>query len=129
MNPLFPGIKEKLQKLSEQGLWYIITTKQERFVKQILQANQIELARDRVFGLDRNMSKEAVLVDLLAKHSGQQIYFVEDMLHTLLKVINNSKLETVKLFLALWGFNTVQDKVDAGQLAIELIEIDNFLQV
>ena len=129
MNPLFPCIKEKLQNLSEQGLWYIITTKQERFVKQILQANQIELAGDRVFGLDRNMSKEAVLVDLLAKHSGQQIYFVEDMLHTLLKDINNSKLETVKLFLALWGFNTVQDKVDAGQLAIELIEIDNFLQV
>jgi len=129
MNFWETSVKEKLQKLSEQGLWYIITTKQERFVKQILQANQIELARDRVFGLDRNMSKEAVLVDLLAKHSGQQIYFVEDMLPTLLKVINNSKLETVKLFLALWGFNTVQDKVDAGQLAIELIEIDNFLQV
>lgn len=122
MNPLFPGIKEKLQELSKQGLWYIITTKQERFVKQILKANQIELAAECIFGLDRNLSKEQVLVDLLAQHSEQQIYFVEDMLPTLLKVMSNSKLQTVKLFLALWGFNTDQQKIDAKKLPIELID-------
>ena len=122
MNPLFPGVREKLQQLSKQGLWYIITTKQERFVKQILKANQIELAAECIFGLDRNRSKEQVLVDLLAQHPEQQIYFVEDMLPTLLKVINNSKLQTVKLSLALWGFNTEQQKIDAKKLPIELIE-------
>jgi len=127
MNPLFPGIKEKLQNLSEQGLWYIITTKQERFVKQILQANQIELADDRIFGLDRNMSKQEVLMDLVSQHTQQTIYFVEDMLPTLLKIINNNQLNAVKLFLALWGFNTPQDKLDAEKLAIELINIDGFL--
>ncbi len=121
-NPLFPGINEKLRSLSKQGLWYIITTKQERFVKQILKANQIELAAECIFGLDRNMSKEDVLIDLLAKHPEQKIYFIEDMLPALLKVMNNNKLKTVKLFLALWGFNTVQDKMDAEALPIELIE-------
>lgn len=128
MNPLFPGIAEKLQRLSEQGLWYIITTKQERFVKQILQANQIELAEERIFGLDRNMSKEAVLAGLVSKHSQQKIYFVEDMLPTLLKIINNSQLKSVKLFLALWGYNTAKDKGDAGQQPIELINVGDFLQ-
>jgi len=121
-NPLFPGIKEKLQSLSGLGIWYIVTTKQERFVKQILKANQIELAEERVFGLDRNMTKEEVLIELLAKHSEQQIYFVEDMLPALLKVKNNSQLQAVKLFLALWGFNTAQDKIEAKKLFIEVID-------
>ena len=127
MNPLFSGITEKLQHLSEQGVWYIVTTKQERFVKQILSANEVELPGDRIFGLDRNMTKEAILIDLAKKHAQERIYFVEDMLTALLKVLNNDKLESVKLFLALWGYNTAQDKIDAETLAIELIDIDNFL--
>jgi len=128
MNPLFPGIAEKLQSLSKQGLWYIITTKQERFVKQILKANQIELPEERIFGLDRKMSKQAVLADLVNRHDAQRLYFVEDMLPTLLKIIKNSQLESIKLFFALWGYNTAQDKIDAGNQTIELIEIDGFLQ-
>ena len=32
MNPLFPGIAKKLQNLSRTQTWYVITTKQERFV-------------------------------------------------------------------------------------------------
>lgn len=127
MNPLFPEIAEKLQQLSEQAVWYIVTTKQERFVKHILIANQIELSGDRIFGLDRNMSKEAVLIELAKKHAQERLCFVEDMLASLLKVINNDKLESVKLFLAVWGYNTAQDKLDAETLAIELIDIDNFL--
>jgi len=128
MNPLFPGLAEKLQRLSEQGIWYIITTKQERFVKQILKANQVELPEERIFGLDRNMSKEAVLTDLVSRHAEQQLYFVEDMLPTLLKIIKNSRLQSVKLFFALWGYNTAQDKTEAGKQRIESIDINSFLQ-
>ena len=127
MNPLFSGVAEKLQHLSKQGVWYIVTTKQERFVKHILNANQVELPGDRVFGLDRNMTKEAVLIELAKKHAQERLYFVEDMLASLLKVLNNDKLDSVKLFLALWGYNTAQDKIDAEAQAIELIDIDKFL--
>ena len=126
MNPLFPGIAEKLQQLTKQGVWYIVTTKQERFVKQILNANQIQIPDDRVFGLDRNMTKEAVLMDLVNKHTEETIYFLEDMLPTLLKVLNNSVLESVKLFFALWGYNTAQDKLDVEKQTIELINLDEF---
>jgi len=127
MNPLFPGIAEKLQGLSEQGIWYIVTTKQERFVRQILDANQVQLPVERIFGLDRNMSKEAVLIELDNKHAEEKIYFVEDMLSSLTKVLNNRKLQSVKLFLAVWGYNTAEQKLDAEKQAIELINIDNFL--
>jgi phosphoglycolate phosphatase-like HAD superfamily hydrolase len=61
MNPLFAGVATKLEKLGQQCPWYVVTTKQERFVKQILKANAIELADERIFGLDRNMSKVEVL--------------------------------------------------------------------
>ena len=128
MNPLFPDVAEKLQKLNQQSLWYIITTKQERFVTQILKGSQIELAEENIFGLDRKMNKEMVLTELLAKHPQQDIYFVEDRLPTLVNVLANDKLEPIKLFFAHWGYNTQQDKQYASeQDRIELIEIGDFL--
>ena len=126
-NPLFPGMVEKLQNLSTDNVWYILTTKQERFVKLILSANQVQLPDDRIFGLDRNMSKENILIDLREQHTDKQFYFVEDMLSSLVRVLNNSQLKSVKLLLALWGYNTAQDKLDAEQYGFELIEFDGFL--
>lgn len=129
MNPLFPSIAEKLQALNQESIWYIITTKQERFVTQILTAAQIELAEEKIFGLDRNMSKEAVLTELLAKHPQQDFYFVEDRLPTLFNVLANDKLKSIKLFFARWGYNTKQDKQQASeQPHFELIDIADFLR-
>ena len=127
MNPLFSGVAEKLKHLASQELWYIITTKQERFVKHILTANQINIPDDRVFGLDKKMSKEAVLLDLVDKHPQESIYFVEDRFPALLNVIKNKKLASVQLFFAVWGYNTEKDELDAQKEAIELIGLDDFL--
>ena len=127
MNPLFKGVNEKLIQLSKQDIWYIVTTKQERFVAQILKANRIELPEERIFGLDRKMNKEAVLHTIQHIHPHQTIYFVEDRLPTLLNILQNDKLQDVKLFFATWGYNTREDKIEAGQNPIELINQDNFL--
>ncbi|WP_036254257.1 HAD family hydrolase [Methylobacter sp. BBA5.1] len=127
MNPLFSGISERLQRLGQQGIWYIITTKQERFVKQILKANRIELPDAHIFGLDRNMSKQEVLKKLLEKHSGQPIHFVEDRLPTLLNVLKNDQLAEIKLIFALWGYNTDADKGVAAQNPFVCQLLENFL--
>ncbi len=127
-NPLFPGIAEKLQDLTDKGLWYIVTTKQERFVKQILTACNVQIPDGRIFGLDRNMTKEAILIDLLNKHPDERLCFVEDMLASLFRVKNNHQLASVKLLLASWGYNTAQDRLDAKDLAIDLIDFDDFLE-
>lgn len=128
MNPLFPGIAKKLQRLNEQVPWIIITTKQERFVTQILNAYQIELPKDKIFGLERNMSKEAVLIELLNQYPQHLFHFVEDRLPTLLKIMTNTHLEHIKLFLATWGYNTKTDKQQAMmQSGIQLIDINDFL--
>lgn len=128
MNPLFSGVSEKLQELSKQEMWYIITTKQERFIKHILAANHIELPDSRIFGLDKNMNKEAVLLDLMKRHADLEIHFVEDRLPTIFNVIDSESLTSVKLLFALWGYNTDDDKAIAGkQTTIESITLNNFL--
>ncbi len=130
MNPLFAGVADKLQTLEESGQpWYIVTTKQERFVEEILQINQITLARENIFGLDANMSKEAVLLSLQDKHGTQPLCFVEDRLATLLKVLENPALQTVKLQLADWGYNTAEDRKIAEQRKIPLISLADFLSI
>jgi phosphoglycolate phosphatase-like HAD superfamily hydrolase len=129
MNPLFDGIVEKLQRLNAQKIhWYIITTKQERFVNQIFNAHQIKLSPDKIFGLDRNLGKETILSTLIEQHPQQDFYFVEDRLPMLQKVLKNTQLQDVQLFFATWGYNTPEDKQQAHQnTRIKLIKLHDFL--
>ncbi len=128
MNPLFPGIAKKLNNLDKKGMWYVVTTKQERFVAQILEANDIQLPGDRIFGLDRNRNKEEILIELQDRHPEEPIHFVEDRLPTLLNVLHNDKLGNVRLFFANWGYNTARDKLEAEKHPIELQDLEDFLQ-
>lgn len=128
MNPLFPGMAKKLQDLNSSGLLSIVTTKQERFVKQILQANQFELEAEYIFGLDRNMSKPEVLKYLLRMHPDQIICFIEDRLPTLKAVVQHDDLQDVQLYLASWGYNTEQDRYTAGNYPIQLINLSQFVE-
>jgi len=127
MNPLFAGIAEKLQQLGQKNAWYVVTTKQERFVKQILNANRIALADEKIFGLDRNLSKPEVLKGLLRSHPHQTLYFAEDRLPTLLNVRKHPELDSVKLIFALWGYNTPEDKTLAVAEPFMLQALEDFL--
>jgi phosphoglycolate phosphatase-like HAD superfamily hydrolase len=127
MNPLFEGVAKKLQTLSTTNTWYIVTTKQERFVSYILEANHIQLPDSHIFGLDRNLGKEAVLRGLQQQHSGQEIHFVEDRLATLVRFLNSPELRDIKLFFAEWGYNTREDKAEAGRLPVTTLELNDFL--
>jgi len=126
-NPLFEGLASKLRKLPSND-WYIITTKQERFVKHILAANGINLDGERIFGLDRNLSKPQVLTQLLAKHPERNICFVEDRLPTLINVQKQTELSAVTLLFALWGYNTAADKAIAAEQGFTLESLDGFLE-
>jgi phosphoglycolate phosphatase-like HAD superfamily hydrolase len=128
-NPLFAGVATKLQKLGQHCPWYVVTRKQERFVKQILKANAIELADERIFGLDRNMSKMEVLKELLKAHPNETIYFVEDRLPTLLTVLKNDEFASVKPIFALWGYNTAEDKALATEQTFTLQKLEDFLEI
>jgi phosphoglycolate phosphatase-like HAD superfamily hydrolase len=126
MNPLFPSVPDKLKRL-EDDAWYIVTTKQERFVKQILATHHINLADDRLFGLEHNMSKEDMLINIMAKHPDDQLILVEDRLPTLVNVAANLQLRHVKLILANWGYNTEQERLSLSHYPIQLQALEDFL--
>src|SRR5690606_14288387 len=63
MNPLYPGVSDLLQQIPLPQR-FIITTKQERFVSEILAANQIEILPDQIYGLERKLKKPQILDDL-----------------------------------------------------------------
>jgi len=129
MNPLFPGVAEKLKKLPASAKWYIVTTKQERFVKHILKANQIELPEQFIFGLDRAMRKSDVLSQLQNAHPLQVICFIEDRLPALEEVVQREELRKIRLYLANWGYNTEQDRQAASHYPISVINVNQFLEL
>jgi len=121
MNPLFDGVVEFLNSLERENL-YIVTTKQERFVKYILEANGIELEDDKIWGLDKGMTKADILFDIQSNNPNKKILFVEDRYPALVTVIEDNRLDGVMLQLASWGYNTPLDKQKAMQSErIELI--------
>lgn len=114
MNPLYPGVSDLLEQIPLDQR-FIITTKQERFVSEILAANQIEILPSNIYGLDRKLKKPQILEDLQRLHPQATISFVEDRLPTLLDVIDTPSLTAVQLYFANWGYNTDVDKLQALQ--------------
>ncbi|HET8806909.1 MAG TPA: HAD family hydrolase [Methylophaga sp.] len=112
-NPLYPGMADFLQKMPPAQL-FIITTKQERFVSAILEANAITLSKAQIYGLERRRSKSDILGEFAGDHRGE-ICFIEDRLPTLLQIVNEPHLDSVDLWLADWGYNTQNDRQTAEQ--------------
>lgn len=125
MNPLFDGVADKLR--DSDALWYIVTTKQERFAQRILQHHRIEISAERMYGLDRQMNKQQVLELLLQRHPEHEIIFVEDRLPTLRAMAMNPALRDVRRQLADWGYNTPAERASVPDSGIELIALPQFL--
>lgn len=121
LSPLYPGVAEALNAMPPEVDCCIVTTKQERFVAQLLEHNGVRFAAERIFGLDRGMKKEAVLRGLMEQHSGRQIHFVEDRLATLKRLLAQPDLGPLRLHFACWGYSTDAERRDAARLNIHLL--------
>lgn len=126
-NPLYPGVAEKLRRLNQQNTWYVVTTKQERFVGEILQANGIELDATRIFGLERKQPKPDILCHLLKQQPKSIFHFVEDRLPALISVRQYPELANVRLSFAEWGYNLAEDRQQAEQLGFRVLSLADFL--
>ncbi len=126
-NPLFDGVKKKLTQTLKKTPCYIVTTKQERFVQQILSANDILIPQENIYGLERQLKKDAILLLLIKKHPEQIIHFVEDRLPPLLDAQNHPQLKDIQLYFADWGYNTETDKQSAREHSIPVIGLQDFL--
>jgi phosphoglycolate phosphatase-like HAD superfamily hydrolase len=109
LHRFYPGVIERLKSLlSSSTLLYVITTKEGRFVQKLLADQGLELDRENIIGKEIKQPKYLTLQQLLDKHSlsPPELWFVEDLLPTLLLVNQQLDLTGVGLFLADWGYNT-----------------------
>jgi phosphoglycolate phosphatase-like HAD superfamily hydrolase len=130
----YPGIITRLQMMDADTALFIVTTKEQRFVRQLLQQQQIDLPESQIFGKEVKQPKSQTLRLLLQRFSEKTnqpatVWFVEDRLKTLQNIALEPDLGTVKLYLADWGYNTELDQEHARQdTRIHLLSLATFAQ-
>ena len=122
----YAGVAAQLQQWVNSPLAvFIVTTKEGRFVQQLLKQEGIHLPTERIFGKERHQPKAETLRSLTAT----PIWFVEDRLPALKTVATDAGLDEVRLFLADWGYNTPADQAMAREDGrIQLLSLSQFTQ-
>ncbi|MEM9540858.1 MAG: HAD family hydrolase [Cyanobacteria bacterium P01_E01_bin.42] len=131
LHHFYPGIIESIQGIFQevQTQVAIITTKEGRFARQLLQQQGLNFPQDAIFGKEVKQPKPETLRQLIANptYNTDNIWFVEDRLKTLELVAQQSDLEDVSLYLADWGYNTqkMRDSI-ADNPRIHLLSLEQF---
>lgn len=113
----YPGIIAALRAAQQRGTGLIIlTTKQERFVRLLLQGQGLDFPAERIYGLERQRRKEYYLEEYL-QAGNESFGFVEDRFATLTRVAAVPALQPVSLFFAEWGYSTPPEIADARRHA------------
>ena len=134
LHRFYPGTIERLQQILASAIeLYIVTTKEGRFVKQLLQQQGIDLAETRIIGKESKRPKYETLRILRDRHQkskvNPKIFFVEDRLKALQQVAQQPDLANVSLFLADWGYNLEGDRrLAASDGRIQLLSLEQFCQ-
>ena len=118
LHQFYPGVVDTLKSLPSRKIQpIIITTKESRFVARLFQEHGIEIGSEFVWGKELKRSKTDSLKLILDRGSKKSptVWFVEDRLNTLSKIASQPELESVKLYFAEWGYNTVAERESALQ--------------
>lgn len=130
LHRFYQGVVEKLKlTLASEVQLFIVTTKEGRFVQQLLQQEGVNLPPTAIFGKEVKRPKYEILRELIkeANNKPVSLWFVEDRLKTLQLVKQQSDLGDVKLFLADWGYNTQSERKAAqDDSQIQLISLSQF---
>lgn len=129
LHRFYPGVAQRLHELQGGAVKVaIVTTKEGRFVRELLQLAGVEMPSDLIFGKEYKKPKHQILREFLAA-AGENttIWFVEDRLKTLLSVKQQPDLSDVKLFLADWGYNTLPERESVAQNPpVQLLSLSQF---
>ncbi|MBD0389512.1 MAG: HAD family hydrolase [Nostoc sp. C3-bin3] len=130
LHRFYPGVVEKIKLTLDGGVKvYIVTTKEGRFVQQLLQQEGVNLPAASIFGKEVKRPKYEILRELKqeAENKPVSLWFVEDRLKTLQLVQQQTDIEDVKLFLADWGYNTQAERENAqNDPRIKLLSLSQF---
>ena len=131
LHRFYPGVLDCLNATAAQAIpTYIISTKEGRFIHQLLAQQGIDFPTDRIFGKEVKRPKSDTLSQLIQQHQPQgAVWFLEDRLKTLQAVAQVPELEAVHLFLADWGYNTPADHQTADECdRIQRLSLDQLPQ-
>lgn len=127
----YDGIIAKLKDLIKQNIkLYIITTKESKFTKKLLEKEGIFLPENAIMGKEvkRPKYESLRLIIKAEKVNPSDISFIEDRLEALELVHQQKDLQGVKLFLALWGYNDDLTKVKVeNNPNINALSLANFI--
>lgn len=103
----YPGVVEAVNALP--GPRCIITTKEDRFTRLLVERAGIEVDADRIYALEafEGRGKRSVLEAIAAEYPGARLHFFEDRLVTLDKMRD---LAGTSLYLVDWGYNTPAER-------------------
>ena len=122
LHRFYPGVEQRLRRLDGEGAaWLVLTTKGGAFAARLLEA--AGLVPRMVYGHEQG-SKPEVLLTLC--QPGREIWFIEDRRPTLETVRLTPGLETVRCFLALWGYLAPGDTEGLERLGIRALSGERF---
>jgi phosphoglycolate phosphatase-like HAD superfamily hydrolase len=117
----YPGVCARVVQALDSGVHVVVvTTKAERFARALLAAGHSRLATLPVSGREpgRAVPKSESLLRLARAHDladgAAELWFVEDLLETLEAVGATPGLRAARLFLAAWGYNTLEHRAAAA---------------
>ena len=125
----YPGVRERLHQLEEEGArWAVLTTKGEAFTAELLTAAGLRPVA--LYGHEAG-SKTEVLHSLLQQQPGSDeplrpLWFVEDRRPTLELVRQNPGLDTVRCLLASWGYLAPGDRKGLEEIGIHWLTPERF---
>jgi len=123
----FPGVVDAINALHAPRC--IITTKEDRFTRVLVQRAGLEVSAERIYALEafEGGGKRSVLEHLARAHPASRIHFFEDRLQTLDRVRDLPGLER---YLVDWGYNTAAERELARtDPRIRLLDIAGFTAV
>jgi phosphoglycolate phosphatase-like HAD superfamily hydrolase len=116
LHRIYPEIKQQLTSIINQNIsTYIISTKEGRFIKEILQQAVINIPESNIFGKECKRPKYETISLILKKNNVQpeNLIFIEDRIEPLEKIHQISELKKIQLYLATWGYNTEKTRQKA----------------
>ncbi|MEO0489002.1 MAG: HAD family hydrolase [Cyanobacteria bacterium P01_A01_bin.123] len=109
----YPGVLERLQAIQSSDCYLvIISTKEGRFIRQLLAQQGLDLAPEQIIGKEIKQPKYQTLRQMRQAKGGDVavVWFVEDRLKALQAVTEQADLADIQLFLADWGYNLERDR-------------------
>lgn len=127
LHRFYPGVIDRLHQATAAGVTsVIISTKEGRFIQQLLHRQGITLGPEQILGKEVQRPKYETLRQL-SQAGSAPIWFVEDRLQALQGVRRQADLGDIQLFLAEWGYNTPGDRSLARQTpTFHSLSLDQF---